>query len=132
MATQVTGVVFDPRAWLLHELRAPSSSPTVPAAAPVRLVGVVPNPLNPRGVIRWESDLTTRDRLEIFSVDGRRVRAASWESQPAGPRAFAWDGLDASGRACAAGIYLVRVTADGVAAAAPARWELSGKLTLNR
>jgi len=128
----VLAVVLDPQEWLLHEERTPTGSIPLPATAPVRLIGVAPNPLNPRGVIRWESDVATQDRLEIFTVDGRLIRSRAWDRQPAGPRSFTWDGRDAAGRACASGVYLYRVAARGIAAAAPTTWNLTGKLTLGR
>jgi hypothetical protein len=122
---------LDPGRWLLHEVRDPVPTPgTVPAA--VVWIGTVPNPFNPRGEIRWETSIATTDRLEIFDLRGRRVRAAAWSERTAGARTFVWDGRDGAGAACASGVYLVRIGCRGDAGHGERNWVVSGKLTLQR
>jgi len=61
--------------------------------------------------LRFDLPAAGDARLEAFSVDGRRVAtiAAGWRL--AGAHRVAWDGRDASGRALASGVYLIRLTA---------------------
>jgi len=53
-------------------------------------------------------------RLELFDLQGRRVRRLLDAGLPAGEREFVWDGEDERGRRCAAGLYFARLTAAGV------------------
>ncbi|NOT32733.1 MAG: T9SS type A sorting domain-containing protein [Candidatus Eisenbacteria bacterium] len=54
--------------------------------------------------------------LEVFGVDGRRVRTFFVSPGAAGERSVSWDGRDADGRDAPAGIYFVRLVAGGTAA----------------
>ena len=55
-------------------------------------------------------------RLDVVDVLGRTVRSLALDL-PEGASAVAWDGLDASGRPVAAGLYLVRLTTEAGTAA---------------
>lgn len=52
-------------------------------------------------------------RVEVFAVNGRRVRTLYDGRMTAGPQALAWDGRDAAHSAVASGVYLVRTIIDG-------------------
>ncbi len=85
----------------------------VPAARP-RLVGAQPNPFNPS--TRLVLDLpagVARARLEIFDLQGRRVRTLLDGPLAAGRPQVAWDGRDEAGRALASGAFVARLDADG-------------------
>jgi hypothetical protein len=134
---------IDPDQWLLNEASNVSAvpgddshdGPSWHVPQPVRLLAAAPNPFNPRGYLRWESDLVTADRVEIFDLQGRRHRVENLPSRAPGGREFMWDGTDQAGRALPSGIYLYRLTcqsASGAAAGSPARWQLGGKITLVR
>jgi hypothetical protein len=56
-----------------------------------------------------------RVALEVFALDGRRVRVLRDEPFAAGTREATWDGRDAAGRRVAPGVYLARL-AHGAAA----------------
>ncbi len=51
--------------------------------------------------------------LELFDLQGRRVRRLLDGALPAGERRLVWDGADERGRRCAAGLYFARLTAAG-------------------
>ncbi|NOT32724.1 MAG: T9SS type A sorting domain-containing protein [Candidatus Eisenbacteria bacterium] len=53
--------------------------------------------------------------LEVFGIDGRRVRALQSAAVTSGTRAVSWDGRDDGGRTAPPGVYFVRLSADGVA-----------------
>jgi flagellar hook assembly protein FlgD len=50
-------------------------------------------------------------RLDLYTIDGRHVRALVHGSLAAGPRRVLWDGRDATGQSVAAGVYLLRLQA---------------------
>ena len=50
-------------------------------------------------------------RLEVYGVDGRRVRVLTDEYLPAGNYRVSWNGQDDRGRNVASGIYLIRFQA---------------------
>jgi len=47
-------------------------------------------------------------------VSGRLMRTLADEARPAGTQTVAWDGIDSEGQPAASGVYLVRLSADGV------------------
>jgi flagellar hook assembly protein FlgD len=53
--------------------------------------------------------------LRIYDAAGRLVRVLIAGTKPAGNYSEAWDGLDASGRASASGIYFYRLDAGAFA-----------------
>ena len=50
-------------------------------------------------------------RLDVFSVDGRRVATLVDEAFPAGRHQALWDGRDSGGKPVANGIYYYRLEA---------------------
>jgi subtilisin family serine protease len=75
-----------------------------------------PNPFNPSTIIAFSvgGERRARVKLEIFDVRGRRVRIL--KDGPAGPgvHRLTWDGRDGAGRSAGSGIYLYRLSVDGV------------------
>lgn len=54
--------------------------------------------------------------LDVFDVNGRRVRSFGTRELPAGPRSLTWDGRADDGGRSAAGIYFLRVAGEGLSA----------------
>ncbi len=130
---------IDPDQWLLNEATNISAIPegdsNGSAPQPVRLLASAPNPFNPRGYLRWESDLATADRVEIFDLQGRRHRLEDLPPRAPGSRDFMWDGTDQIGRELPSGIYLFRLTCQpesGAATGSAGGWHLGGKIALVR
>jgi flagellar hook assembly protein FlgD len=74
----------------------------VPASGPVRLSFTLARP-GTAGVA-------------IHDVGGRLVREVlSYAHRPAGPVEVAWDGRDAAGLRVPAGLYVARLSVDGIA-----------------
>lgn len=90
---------------------APAPQP-VPAAVTMRLAAA-PNPFNPLTTISLAGAGAGPVEVTVYGPDGRRVRVLWQGSAAAGTWTGAWDGRDDSGRAVAAGIYLVRARAEG-------------------
>jgi hypothetical protein len=85
---------------------------TLPSA--LRLLANVPNPFNPATRIGFEIPQGGRSadqlvRLQIFDVQGRRVRTLIARPMRAGVHDVIWEGRDDSGTAVASGVYIARL-----------------------
>ncbi len=86
-------------------------APTPPVAA---LRPCVPNPFRSATTVRYDLATRTRVGLRFFGVSGRLVRVLlAEEAVPAGHHALTWDGTDDVGRAVSAGVYFLRLEANG-------------------
>jgi hypothetical protein len=94
-----------------------------PPAARVELA-VQPNPFNPRTRVSFELPSDADAVLALFDARGHRVAILHDGPLAAGSHRFDWNGTDAAGRALPSGVYLARLTAGRLTAAA--------KLTLVR
>ena len=112
---RVAGVSADGRRSLKSKWSDPiyfeeNRGTTVPLAA--GLQQNYPNPFNPetRLVYGIPADITASDRvqLDIFSVDGRRVRSMEIDRTP-GWHEVVWDGTDDRGRVQSTGMYVTRL-----------------------
>jgi hypothetical protein len=74
---------------------------------------VAPNPFAAGTTMRLALPATERVTLRVYTVSGRLVRTLVDETLSAGDHALTWDGRDRRGRACASGVYLVRLEAGG-------------------
>jgi len=107
---------------LVEEFENPSCYPATgilvsPPAEPAglaRLYAAVPNPFNPRTMIRFELARGARARLRIFAVDGSLVRTIIDRVYPAGEHRVYWDGQNDRGRDVGSGAYFVSLEADGI------------------
>jgi len=72
-----------------------------------------PNPFHPRTSITYALGTPAEVRLEVFTVDGRRVRTLTSAFQGVGTKTVTWDGRDADGRMVASGVYFYRLRAGG-------------------
>ena len=84
----------------------PVSPPAEPSGL-ARLYPAVPNPFNPRTMIRFELARGARTRLRIFAVDGSLVRTVVDRVYPAGEHRVYWDGQSDRGRDVGSGAYFV-------------------------
>jgi hypothetical protein len=89
--------------------------PAIPTAVSVR---AVPNPIRAGGAVHVSLDRPRVVSVEILDAAGRRVRLLTHGLVSAGDHALVWDGRDLEGRRPPAGIYLVNVRGDGIAARA--------------
>ena len=78
----------------------------------VTMLGLAsPNPFSRSAAIAFDLAQGGRVQLDIYSVDGRRVRALADGMRDAGQYSLVWDGRDADGHNVAAGLYYVRFVA---------------------
>ena len=75
-----------------------------------------PNPFNPSTMIPYQLATAMYVRLEVFNILGQRVATLVDGEQSAGFHTASWDATDAAGEAVAAGVYLYRLSGDGVQA----------------
>jgi glucose/arabinose dehydrogenase len=89
---------------------------TQPVAAVPTLYQNVPNPFNPSTNISFNVGANdARVSLEIYDLAGRLVRNLVDQELAAGPHSFPWNGTDDRGRRVESGVYLYRLTLDGLA-----------------
>lgn len=79
-----------------------------------RLAGAHPNPARGDANIVFDLARETRVELEIYDVTGSRVRTLRNGNLAAGRHLAVWDRLDDRGRGMPAGVYWVRLDAEGV------------------
>ena len=79
-----------------------------------RVTGAYPNPFNPCTNITFDLATDAAVSIDVFDVQGRRVRRLLDERRPAGRHTAVWNGLDDGGTALPSGVYLARVTAGGM------------------
>jgi hypothetical protein len=84
---------------------------SAPTSGPARLLPCVPNPFNPRTLVRWETVGAMRVTLTLFDARGREVRRLLDARVGEGLHALEWNGDDAEGRNLASGVYFLRLDA---------------------
>lgn len=85
-------------------------------ASDFHLAGAWPNPFNSQTLISFTLTRSTAIRLEIFNLNGARVRLLRLEQMDAGEHRVAWDGTGETRQPLPGGIYFCRLaTADGAA-----------------
>lgn len=100
----------------------PTTTPAAPEGiAPAITLVLSPNPSRLETVsIRFRLESGGEGRLDLFDVQGRRIRRLFDGPLPAGETILAWDGRDERGRPVPAGIYSYRLSA--------ASWRATGRL----
>jgi len=84
-------------------------SDTPPTVAST-LLRSVPNPFTPTTAVRFTLTEKTRTTIEIFDVQGARVRTLVDGMMDAGHHEAVWDGRDEAGRLTGPGIYWIRLS----------------------
>jgi len=77
---------------------------------------VVPSPSVGRAVVRFGVPCRTSATLRVYSAAGTVVQTLCNSSLAPGYYSLGWDGREANGRLAGAGVYLVRLEADGFTA----------------
>ncbi|MBZ0269845.1 hypothetical protein K8I85_16970 [bacterium] len=92
-------------------LSGATGAASLPTGAP--RFGLAPNPFTRETTVRYTLRRAGRVELAIHDAAGRLVRRLASGSESAGDHARSWDGRDEAGRPAAAGVYHVRLLADG-------------------
>jgi len=72
-----------------------------------------PNPFNPRLSVAFELARSEVATVAVHALDGRLVRVLASRVWAPGRHTLTWNGRDGSDRACASGVYFVRLSAAG-------------------
>lgn len=73
-----------------------------------------PNPFNPSTQISFDLPTTAQVEVEVFNILGQRISTIFQGRLEAGQHVVEWSGTDSKGRYVGSGVYLYRVSADGV------------------
>jgi hypothetical protein len=68
-----------------------------------------PNPFRSSATIAFTMPADGRARIDVFNVNGRRIRTVLDDMCEAGPNEVTWDGCDPSGAELASGVYFYRL-----------------------
>jgi hypothetical protein len=108
------GVIEGRNVTLYSGFWGPGNTPVsdVDLPAPVtRLEQNFPNPFNPSTRIDYSLAADRSMTIEVFNVQGRRVRVLVAGPRTAGPHQVVWYGRDDLGRQVASGVYFYRLQA---------------------
>jgi len=95
--------------YLYQGVIAGADTPGPTSLQGLRILAVSPNPFNPATTISLSVPEAGPVRVEVFSLDGRRVRTLLDESRPSGPFTVRWDGTGDTGLRAASGTYFLRL-----------------------
>ena len=90
-----------------------AADPTERPRLPGRVYGLARAPLGAGAAVVVDLARAGEARVDLFDLQGRRVRNLAWRRLPAGTSVLAWDGRDAAGAAEPRGIYFVRLESGG-------------------
>jgi hypothetical protein len=90
---------------------AASPLPADPVASGI--VAAWPNPFRRSVEVRFDLAAPSRAELGVYDIRGRRVVDVARGPLGVGVHRVVWDGTDEAGRRVAAGVYFVRLDADG-------------------
>ncbi len=68
-----------------------------------------PNPFNPETTIAFNLNKTSRVSVEIYNMQGQKVKTLVNGVRPAGTNTVVWNGTDNAGRTVTSGIYLYKI-----------------------
>jgi hypothetical protein len=72
-----------------------------------------PNPFSAHTRIDYRLPYNARVEVDVYDLDGHRVRTLVRDQQADGPHEAAWNGLDDAGRSVGSGFYIYRLRAVG-------------------
>ncbi len=81
----------------------------LPAAPSGRMYHASPNPFNPQTTVRFDLVRDGFTELDVYDLNGRRVRILVSGYLSAGEHRATWDGRDDGDRPLASGVYLFRL-----------------------
>ena len=87
---------------------------TPPAAFALRTPE--PNPMRSSTAIGFDLPRAARVNLAVYTLQGQRVRTLASASWPAGSHRLSWNGARENGARLSAGVYFIRLEADGSSA----------------
>lgn len=96
-----------------HRVSALVAASDLAVPAETVLLAPVPNPASADAVVTFTLARAGRATLSVYAVNGRLVRTLASGVQPAGVYRTTWNGTGDDGQRAAAGVYYLRLEADG-------------------
>lgn len=90
-----------------------SAAEEAASSGAIRFGAPWPNPSGGSVAFRVSLPGTADVRVTVYDVLGRKVREVAAERTPGGQHVYRWDGRQAQGAPCAAGVYFARLEVDG-------------------
>jgi len=87
--------------------------PGAMSGAPFGVLRAAPNPFTAASHLSFRLPQQSSVDLAVFDAAGRRVTTLVSGLLPAGPHRYVWDGKTAGGVTAPAGVYLIRLSANG-------------------
>ena len=109
VAIDRAGNVSDTCETMLVDNTHPVDAPPPNLDSGVTLAPATPNPFRFATALRFTLPEAGAVDLEVFSVDGRRIRSLARGERPAGEHFVTWDSRDDAGRDVPTGLYLARL-----------------------
>lgn len=103
---ELYGLTADGAEFLLLTLEPEDLAPAL-----IQSASLAPNPFNPRCTLDFTLGAPASVSLAAYDVHGRRVATLPARDLPAGAQSLRWDAQGDDGRALAAGVYLLRLSA---------------------
>ena len=107
-------IVVDRQARELEVVLSESVLQMTLAPAVYSLIQNYPNPFNPTTTIRYELPKPGRVTLIVYNSIGQRVATLVDQAQPAGRHAVDWNARNDTGESVASGVFVYRISVDGV------------------
>jgi hypothetical protein len=105
--------VYDSRRSATYTVLSPTAVAAEEAKGPVR-AEVVPNPMNPAGVLTFRTSRAGLLRVSLYDAKGRRVRTLmERKSAPAGGYEIPLDVRDVTGKQLSSGVYFFKIESPG-------------------
>ena len=96
-----------------HHVSAIVAASDLAVPAQTVLFAPTPNPASGDAVVTFTLARAGRATLSVYAVNGRLVRTLAGGIQPAGVYRVTWNGAGDDGQMAAAGVYYLRLDADG-------------------
>jgi hypothetical protein len=97
---------------LLNESVQPVGAVEIAAVPTVfALAQNYPNPFNPSTTIKYQIATDANVTLDVYNLQGQKIRALVAKEQKAGYYSVVWDGRNEAGQTVSSGLYLYRVQA---------------------
>ena len=74
------------------------------------LFGAYPNPFNMKTTIRFELSMATEITLDIYNMNGRKIKTLSNGFRAKGMHSITWDGMDQHNRVVPSGVYIYQLS----------------------
>ncbi|HPS39936.1 MAG TPA: T9SS type A sorting domain-containing protein [Candidatus Cloacimonadota bacterium] len=91
-----------------------NDDPYIPEVEPGLMLSNYPNPFNPTTTIAYQLPKNGKVRMDIYNLKGQHVTTLVDEVKVAGSHTAIWNGTDSSGSSVASGVYIYRLSFNGV------------------